>query len=572
MLAAVVYFAFAGGYVFLDPDEGRYAEIPREMLDTGDFITPRLNYVEYFEKPPLFYWLVASSMKLFGENERAVRMVPALIGFVTVLLVMGLGKRLFDAQTGVRAGWIYLTGALPLAMARLPLIDGLFSLCLSATWGAWWLGYQASAPRSKKGWFLAAWACLGLATMAKGIAAIALTGAVIFLFVFLRRNWAALKDMAWWPGLPIFLLISVPWHVAAYQRTPEFAYFYFVVQHFGRLVGTEHVKPVWFFSVVFPLTMIPWVAFLVPAGINAFRRSVRAVCIPATRRWAYPAESPPPEAFLFLVIWIIVVVGLFSASNSKLIPYILPACPAAALLLAVHLDREGLKRHSTRWCASVTAVILFALVLVFPHAARNEHTLSPTELVFLLRMLQGALLLGGVLLILSLFRVRLIPAAVGLVLLLTLPPLAAGVVAVSKHRKIGALVKAMPNPLPPDIKIAEWRTYDRSLSFYTRRGVILVDDVSELAFGSSLHKGSPLFRQGRQSIRELAENGPLLLNVNPPDWPELASWGILKVAGANNTNILLGNEAFFRLTDLKPWPNDAVRPPPLLLLPRRVDR
>jgi 4-amino-4-deoxy-L-arabinose transferase-like glycosyltransferase len=569
VLAAVIYFAFAGGYVFLDPDEGRYAEIPREMLDTGDFITPRLNYVEYFEKPPLFYWFVASSMKLFGENERAVRIVPGLIGFVTVLLVMGLGKRLFDAQTGVRAGWIYLTSALPLAMARMPLIDGLFSLCLSATWGAWWLGYQASTPRSKKSWYLAAWACLGLAVMAKGIAAIALTGAIIFLLVLLRRDWAALKGLSWWPGLPIFLLIAVPWHVAAYVRTPEFAYFYFVVQHFGRLVGTEHVKPVWFFAAVFPLTMLPWVVFLFPAGINAVRRSLHAVRLPRRGPSERTGQSARSDAFLLLVIWIIVVVGLFSASHSKLIPYILPACPPAALLLAAHLDREGLKRPLTRWCAALTAVILFVLVAAVPYAARNEHSLPPAQMMFLLRMLQGAFLLGGLLLVFSLFRVRLIPAAVGLVLLLTLPPLAGGVVAVSKHRKIGVLVKAMPNPLPPEIKVAEWRTYDRSLNFYTRRRLILVDDVSELAFGASLDKGSSFFRQGRQSIRELADEGPFLLNVNPCDWPELASWGILKVAAANNTNILLGNEAFFRLTGLKPWPSDAIKPPPLLLMPRR---
>jgi 4-amino-4-deoxy-L-arabinose transferase-like glycosyltransferase len=572
VLTAVVYFAFAGGYVLLDPDEGRYAEIPREMIETGDFITPRLDYVEYFEKPPLFYWLVASSMRVFGQNERAVRMVPALIGFVTVLLVMGMGKRLFDAQTGVRAGWIYLTSALPLAMARLPLTDGLFSLCLSATWGAWWLGYQASTRSSRKGWYLAAWACLGLATLAKGIAAIALTGAIVFLFIFLRRNWAALKGMAWWPGFPIFLLIAAPWHVGAYVRTPQFAHFYFVVQHFGRLVGTEHVKPAWFFAAVFPLTMIPWIAFLFPAGVNAVRHSIRAIRLPGMLPLEHPVQSPLPEAFLFLMIWIIVVVGLFSVSHSKLIPYILPACPAAALLLAVQLDSEGLKKPSTLWCAAVTAVILVALVPLIPYIAQNEHTLPAAQMAALTRMLQGAFLLGGLLLVLSLFRLRLMPAAVGLVLLLTLPPLAGGVVAVSKHRKIGALVKAMPNPLPPEITVAEWRTHDQSLSFYTRRRLILVDEVSELAFGLSLDKHSSFFRQGLKSIRELAEEGPLLLNVNPSDWPQLDSWGILKVAAANNTNILLGNEAFFRLTGLKPWPSVAVRPPPLLLMPRRENQ
>ncbi|MBT3259676.1 MAG: phospholipid carrier-dependent glycosyltransferase, partial [Deltaproteobacteria bacterium] len=138
-----LYFVGLDSYPLLDPDEGRYAEIPREMLESGDFITPRLNYVKYFEKPPLFYWLTAGSMALFGQKEWAVRLVPAVAGFLTLLLIMGLGKRIFDGPTGVMAAWIYLTSVIPTVLARLPIIDGVFSLILTATWGTWWLGYKA---------------------------------------------------------------------------------------------------------------------------------------------------------------------------------------------------------------------------------------------------------------------------------------------------------------------------------------------------------------------------------------------------------------------------------------------
>jgi 4-amino-4-deoxy-L-arabinose transferase-like glycosyltransferase len=580
ILTSITYFTFIGQYPLLEPDEGRYAEIAREMLETGNFITPHLNYVKYFEKPPLFYWLTAMSLRVFGQNESAIRMVSSLTGFLTILLIIGLGKRLFNTRVGVIAGWIYLTSARPLAMARRPIIDGFFSLCLSTTWGSWWLGYKAATSRARQGWYLMAWACLGLATMTKGIAAIALTGFIIFLFLLLRRNWSILKQMAWWPGLLIFLIISLPWHVAAYLETPEFAHFYFVVQHFGRLVGNEHVKPFWFFLAVFPLIMMPWGTLLFPTAWDAIRRSMHAIRLPQS---IYPdkrtrksigvtendvRQNQKNEIFLFLVIWIVTVIGLFSISRSKLIPYILPACPAASLLLADYLENEGLSKVSTRWCMVITALLLFAIVPVISYAVRNDHTLPLSQMTFLTRILQVAFLVGGLLLILSVFRIRLIPGAVGCAFLLILLPITIGAISVVQYTKIGTLAKALPNPLPPRINIAEWKTYDRSLSFYSRRRIILIDEDSEISFGKSLDNNDRFFKEGIDSIVQLSKKGPLLLNLRPSDWSLINSLNILKVVAADNKNILVGNELFFYLTGLKPWPDNVLYPPPRLLMPQ----
>ena len=280
-LAAGIYFIGLNGYPLLDPDEGRYAEIPREMLESGDFVTPRLNYVKYFEKPPFFYWSVAGAMALFGQHEWAVRTVPAVAGFLTVILIMALGTRFFGMRAGVMAGWVYLTSIIPLILARLPIIDGLFSLLLTATWAAWWLGYVAPAGRKKKLWYCAAWAYMGLAVMTKGIAAIALTGLIVFCFITMRRDWRALRSMAWFPGLLIFAAIVLPWHLAAGFRNPEFFHFYFVVQHFGRLVSDEHAGPIWFFIAIFPFGMLFWTAFFFPSALSALRRAVKAVRLPS---------------------------------------------------------------------------------------------------------------------------------------------------------------------------------------------------------------------------------------------------------------------------------------------------
>ena len=566
-LAAVIYFAGLSGYPLLDPDEGRYAEIPREMLESGDFITPRLNYVKYFEKPPLFYWSVAGSMALFGQEEWAVRIVPALAGFLTILLIMVLGKRFFGTRTGVMAGWVYLTSLVPLILARLPIIDGLFSLFLTATWGAWWLGYAAPAGHMKRIWFCTAWACMGLACMTKGIAAIALTGLIIFAFIIVRRDFRTLRAMAWLPGLLIFALIVLPWHLAVSSRNPEFAHFYFVVQHFGRLVSEEHSRPVWYFLVIFPFGMLFWTALFFPAIINALKRAIKAIKLPTNG----DKKANESEGVLFLVIWVLAVVGLFSLSRSKLVPYILPGYPAMALLIASYLTNGGLTRSSARWCAGLTAALLLIPIPIVYYYAQSQDMLPAGALVWPVRAAQIALLFGSVMLGIAAFKRKLIPAATGLVLVVLLPAMVMIVPTVAKYRKVGGFIKAMPGTLPAQIKVVEWRNYDQGLSFYTHRRTILVDNTGELKFGSTIGDHKEFFLKGEESLKRLGREGPLLVNIRPGDWPKVNRWGIFRPVAANSTNVMIGNEEFFKLTGLAPWPDKAVTPPPLLLLPRSLD-
>jgi len=579
-LAAGIYFIGLNGYPLLDPDEGRYAEIPREMLESGDFITPRLNYVKYFEKPPLFYWCVAGAMAVFGPCEWAVRAVPALAGFLSVLLIMVFGNRFFGRRVGVMAGWVYLTSVIPLILGRLPIIDGLFSLLLAATWMAWWGGYMAPAGKIKKRWYSMAWACLGLAVMTKGIAAIALTGLIIAAFIAAMRDWRAFGSMAWGRGLLIFAVIVLPWHLAAGVRNPEFFHFYVVVQHFGRLVSEEHARPFWYFLVIFPFGMLFWTAVFFPASLAAIRRASRAIRLPSIgHRKREEREGGPGDAegaedlrktrgVLFLVIWAGAVIGLFSLSRSKLVPYILPAYPAMALLIAVHVMNGGLAGTSARWCAAVTAAFLLALIPVASWYVRGQEMLPVSELQWPVRIAQAALLLGSVLLGMAVFKRKLIPAAAGLVLVLLLPAVMMSVPVAANYRKVGGLLKGMPVPLPEKIRIAEWRTYDQGLSFYTRRRTILVDNTGELRFGSSLGDHGDFFLKGEESLKRLAGEGPLLVNLRPGDWPRVRGWGMFRLAAANSTNVMAGNEAFFRVAGLIPWPDDAVTPPPLLLMPR----
>ena len=581
LVSAVIFFAGLGAYPLLDPDEGRYAEIPREMIESGDYVTPRLNYVKYYEKPPLFYWITAGSLILFGQNELAVRAVPAIAGCLTVLLIMGVGKRLFGGKTGQMAGWIYATSIIPVIMARMPIIDGVFSLFLTTAWAAWWLGYEAGTTRKKENWYVVAWGCMGLATMTKGIAAIALTAVIIFPFIFLRRDWKALRDMAWIPGILLFAAITLPWHIAAALRDPQFLHFYIVVQHFQRLSSQEHASPFWFFPSILPFGLLFWTALFFPAAVNAFKLAIGAVkIVPRFSRikenmGAVPENSKDSvkeaesRKALFLIIWILAVPGLFSMSSGKLVPYILPAYPAMALLLSHYLSKGGLNNRSTRWCGAVTAGLFLAAIPVVSYFAQMQDTMPADAAQAPLHAAQWGLGIGSALLILAVFKRRFMPLATGLVLVALLPAAILSVPAVANHRKIGGFIKAMPNPLPPEITIAEWSNYDQALSFYTNRRIILIDEIGELAFGKSLEEPSGFFLNGEKSLKRLAGEGPFLVNLRPGAWPRVREWGILHPVAINSTNVMVGNDEFFRITGLVPWPDNSNIERPILLMPRK---
>ena len=274
---------------------------------------------------------------------------------------------------------------------------------------------------------------------------------------------------------------------------------------------------------------------------------------------------------LFLIIWTLAVPGLFSLSSGKLIPYILPAYPAMALLVSRYLSRGGLENRSTRWCGALTAGLLLVGIPVILHFAGLQDTLPPEAVRAPLYAALWGLGAGSAFLIFAVFKRHFMPLATGLVLVALLPTAILAVPAVAKYRKIGDLIKAMPDPLPSNIKIAEWSNYDQSLSFYTKRRIILVDEIDELAFGKSLEKDSGFFLKGAKSLKRLAAAGPFLVNLRPEAWPRVREWGILHPVAVNTTNVMAGNDKFFRVTGLVPWPDDSITGKPLLLMPKKSE-
>jgi 4-amino-4-deoxy-L-arabinose transferase-like glycosyltransferase len=565
-----MYFGALGFYPFVDPDEGRYAEIAREMLESRDFVTPRLNYVKYFEKPPLFYWVVAGAMTALGKGEYAARAVPALSGLATVVLVMAMGVKIAGRRTALLGGWVYLTALLPLIMARLLVIDGLFSLLLTAAWASWWLGYASQERRSQRRWYVATWACLGLATMAKGPVALVLSGVLVVGFLLLRRDLGALKGMAWWPGLGIWGLIALPWHVLVSLRNPDFLQFFVVVQNFDRFLGDtrEHVKPAWFFLPIFILGLATWGPMAFPAFAAAARRGRRAVRLMKGRLEDIGQQTELKDAAtLYLLLWVATVVGFFSASSCKLVPYILPAYPAAALLIAWYLAETGTRGRAAAWCAGIAVLFVILLTLALQMITARQHDVPPAQLAGLALAFQIILAAGAAAIGVAVWRRSWLPVALGLTVVAAMPVLIGATAKMVRYRKMGTLAKALPS-LPSQVKVAEWRCYDQSLGFYTRKRVILVDTRSELALADRLGKDREFFLEGKESLKRLAQSGPFALNIDPEWWPQVQDLTMLEPAAANYHNVLLANADFFRLTGLVPWPRKLIGRTPTLLYPR----
>ncbi len=326
----VLFFAGLGRMSLTEPDEGRYTEIPREMLATGQYLLPHLNGVLYFEKPPLYYWLNALSIKTFGLNEFAARFWSAALGFLGLLLVYALARRMAGRRAALLSAAVLGTSPLYLAMAHLTTIDMTLTFFFTLTLVCFYFAQEDHGRvKHERFYWYAMFVGAALTVMSKGLIGIVLPGAIIGLYLLFSRRWFVLKRVPWVTGILLFLAIAAPWHVVVAMKNDRFLWFYFVREHFLRYLTKlqDRYEPFWFFLPVLAWGLLPWTALL-PSSFLDFIRKHR----PGKRH----ARAVDPTLFLWL--WAIVIVVFFSASDSKLIPYILPALPAFAILAALALD------------------------------------------------------------------------------------------------------------------------------------------------------------------------------------------------------------------------------------------
>ncbi len=331
-----LYLFAAGRMPLMNPDEPRYAGIAREMIVHEDWVTPRLNDTRYFEKPPLVPWLGAVSRLLFGPGETAARLPSVGFGLAGVIITYALGRRLFGRAAGLAAAFVLGTSLLYFTLAWLLLLDMAFAVAIAATLGCFLLGIREPPGRRRLAWFLGLYAAAAVATLAKGLLGFLLPGAIMFLWLLLLHQWHRLRPLYLPGGILLFLALAAPWHLLVGQRNPEWAAFYLVHEHWTRFTTTAHgrAEPFWFFGPVLVGALFPWIGFL-PAA-------VRAALAGGWHRRREHADA------WFLFLWAAFVFLFFSRSQSKLIPYLLPALPPLALLIGAWLARCRAERAAER--------------------------------------------------------------------------------------------------------------------------------------------------------------------------------------------------------------------------------
>ncbi len=450
------------------PDEGRYAEIAREMLVSGDFVTPRLDGLKYFEKPPLQYWASAAALAAFGQSEWAARLWAGTTGFLCVLLTYFTGCRLFGRKAGLLAAAVLGSSLLFLLVGHMNTLDMGLAFFLNLAVAGVLLANRE--PEQARRWMLTTWTALALAVLSKGLVALLLPLATLLAYSLLTRDFAPWRRLHLAIGLPLLLLLTAPWHLAVSLANPDFFHFYFIHEHFERFLTTVHgrYQPWWYFLPILAAGALPWTTVMAQALATAWRSTDAAL---AARR--------------LLLVWSAVVLGFFSASGSKLPPYILPMFPALALLAGDWLaraQRRTLLIHLG--LATLAAVAALLLTTRVPGLAGKEFEKLPmASYALTLGSATGLWFAGGVLALALVWRERIVAA----ILALAASALAAGLCALIGHDVFSPLGSgyhlARQLPYRPEIPFYSIHMYDQTLPFYLGRTLTLVEFRGELAFG-----------------------------------------------------------------------------------------
>jgi 4-amino-4-deoxy-L-arabinose transferase-like glycosyltransferase len=464
-LVVLVWLAVLPQRPLFNPDEGRYAEIPREMLSGGDWVIPHLDGLAYVEKPPLQYWATALAYRILGESIFSARLYTALCALAVIGVVWMLARRLWDEAAAWRAAAVIASLTLFTVMGQLLTLDMSLTLFMTVSLAGFLMAQREHPVR----WMLLAWIAAAAGVLTKGLVAVAIPAAVLVLYTLITRDTSAWRRLGVRAGLPVFLLVTVPWHWLAAGRLPDFVQFFFVHEHLARYLtpSADRQEAWWFFGAVFLAGSLPWT-------VPALR-----VLLTGWRAHGAPGEF---NHALFLWLWSVFVLVFFSLSDSKLVPYILPAMPAVALLVGAgsgaRLRREVL---ATGILVALVAAALAVASLTLPRWLMP----SPRSPFFL--QLAQPLLFIAVLLALSaayaLLRRDRAAVVIGVGWCLGVLLLMRAASAVGPIYSGYGLCAAVPVAAGRDVPLYSVATYDQTLPFCLGRTVRLVAVRGELDYG-----------------------------------------------------------------------------------------
>lgn len=355
-LGALTFFLLIFGtweLPLIGPDEPRYAEIGRSMALTGDWITPRLGGIDWFEKPALTYWLVAFGVKLLGSSEFAARIGVGLTGAFGVLLLYLAGTRFRSARFGYLSGSVLVSCGIWFGFSRVATFDLPLAVTVELALIAYLFHRRQPTPRGQWGWWIVFSGALGLAMLAKGLVGLLLPSAIVGLHALLTGGLRRLLHPGrLLTGLGIFVLVSSAWYGPMFVRHGQtFIDEFFIAHHFQRYLTNQyrHPQPAWFFFVIAIVGCFPWVFPLLTRGAAA------------VRSWKRMIVDEDGRFELYFWLWVLVPVLFFSFSVSKLPGYILPVFPGLAVIIARQL--EDWWGESTPSRGQVVSVVLTGLTI-----------------------------------------------------------------------------------------------------------------------------------------------------------------------------------------------------------------
>jgi 4-amino-4-deoxy-L-arabinose transferase-like glycosyltransferase len=517
VLSYIFFFHNLGSYSLKEPDEGRYAEIPREMVETGDYIVPHLDYVRYFEKPPLLYWATALSFRIFGLSEWSARLPNALAALLTVLLLYAGVARWFTPEAALLSAVMLISSFGFFTMARILTIDMLLSCTLFLSLIFFYDFYRQKKPK----FMYLFYTCLALATLAKGPVAPLLVGLSLLIFLLLERRVSFLRELLSVKGMLLYAVLVVPWFVAIALREKEFLRFFVIDQNFLRFLTQKHNRsgPVYYFLPVLFGGLFPWSIFI-PKALAIYWRT--------------------KELRLFL-IWFFVVFLFFSLSGSKLPPYILPAFPALAILLGC-LFQDRAKQPTPGLAEIRVYQILFALFalagMVVATGVGNSYLRAEPDMLNLLKDLKGfsIAVVCFSLLPICLLCLRRMRNSGPLFLILGCFSLGVIVLLMTHTRVIDKLnsTKELAQLINRErtgaqLDLINYASFDETLPFYTRQKVYIASYKGELEMGSIYQDTKQMFLSNEEFVHLFKSDRKVLCVLKATRLQRLRDLGIENV-------------------------------------------
>lgn len=489
LLLALLYAAPLGVRPLDSPDEVRYAAVAREMIASGDWVSPHFDGVRYFEKPSPGYWPTVASFKVFGESAFALRLPVVIATLLTALVVAALARRFVSPLSAKLALVVYVTTTLVAGVGTFAVLDAFLALFLTVAIAAWYMATLEPPGRRRLLYLVLCGCACGAAFLVKGFVAWLIPAIVAVPHLAARRQWRAMLTLPWIP-IAVAVAVALPWAVLIHLREPDFWRYFFWVEHVRRFMGenAQHERPVWFFLASLPLIGWPWI-LLVPAAVIGLR------------------GGPRSDFRRYLVLWVAMPFLFFSISRGKLLTYVLPCFAPLSILIAAGLERYFAKgarrafRAAALACAFLLAVLLTGLVVAQSGVA-GTPLYSATELPKLAALVAmlAAGIAGAVIayrsrrIALQIAGIAVIGAAAVLPVQFALPQL------VIEQRFPAVAIARFASATPDTIVVADAPLAGTAV-WVLERDDVYVLDASELSYGMSY----PEARYRDVSPRRLAD-------------------------------------------------------------------